>query len=343
MFRSALSPLFLFLFLCLAACATRPKNGYDLNRIPAAPDYSLDENWAALPWREDVADSLPNPQLKDVQPEAAADVFFLHPTTYTHKRGFDGWNGPVDNPRLNQRTDGGTILYQASIFNGVGKVYAPRYRQAHLHAYFTKKNRVAARRAFDLAYEDVRRAFQYYLDHHNNGRPIVLATHSQGTTHGIRLVKEFFDGKPLRDQLVAAYLVGIPVRRDTFRQVPPCETPLQTGCFCSWRTFKKGYEPGNLPMGPEIAVTNPLIWKPGEEPVPKSENLGGVLRDFNVILPNLASAQIYNGVLWTEKPKFPWSFLFTRRNYHIADYNLYYLNVRRNAQDRVAAYLETAR
>lgn len=268
---------------------------------------------------------------------------FCTPLPNTYKKGFDKWNGPVDDPRLNERTDGSTILYQASIFNGMGRVYAPRYRQAHLYAYFVERDTAAAHRAFELAYEDVRRAFRYYLEHYNQGRPIVLAAHSQGSTHGIRLVKEFFDGKPLQDQLVAAYLVGMPVLRDAFEQIKPCQTPDQTGCFCSWRTFKMDHEPKDFPMGPEIAVTNPLSWTTGKELAPKSENLGAVLTHFDRVFPQLANAQVNNGILWTNKPKFPWSFLLTRRNYHVADFNLYYINVRENAKRRTNAYLENRR
>jgi hypothetical protein len=44
----------------------------------------------------------------------------------------------------------------------------------------------------------VKTAFLYYLQHYNNGRPIIIASHSQGATHGKRLLKEFFDGKELQ-------------------------------------------------------------------------------------------------------------------------------------------------
>lgn len=67
--------------LSLIACAVRPKNGYDATLIPMAPDYGLEEIWAALPQKKDMADSLPSPELQDIQDQAAVDVFFLHPTT----------------------------------------------------------------------------------------------------------------------------------------------------------------------------------------------------------------------------------------------------------------------
>ena len=61
--------------------------------------------------------------------------------------------------------------------------------------------------AFELAYQDVKKAFEYYLEHYNNGRPIIIASHSKGSTHTIRLLKEFFDGKQLKEKLVMAYLI----------------------------------------------------------------------------------------------------------------------------------------
>ena len=48
----------------------------------------------------------------------------------------------------------------------------------------------------DVAYADVKRAFDYYLENYNNGRPIIIAGHSQGSGHGMRILKEYFDDKP---------------------------------------------------------------------------------------------------------------------------------------------------
>jgi hypothetical protein len=50
-----------------------------------------------------------------------------------------------------------------------------RYRQAHLHNFFTK-DKEKADKAFDLAYKDLKTAFEFYLQHWNNGRPIIIAS-----------------------------------------------------------------------------------------------------------------------------------------------------------------------
>ncbi len=310
--------------------------GSSVERPPVDyPDYREARFWAALPEKIDAADLVPN-GLEDRQVEAPADVFFIHPTTYTKRRKDKPWNGSLTDPKLRERTDSGTIKFQASVFNGAAKVYAPYYRQAHLEAYFTEDT-ASARRAFDLAYEDVRAAFQYYLDTYNDGRPIIIASHSQGTTHGKRLVKEFFDGKPLADQLVAAYLIGIPVEKSLYEALEPCEDSTQTGCLISWRTWKRGTEP--RAYDPDVIVTNPLSWTTDGERVPASANSGGIARPFEVVRPELTDAQVYKDILWAEKPKFPGSFLFNRNNYHIADLNFYYVNVRNNARRRIDVFL----
>ncbi|MEO1628634.1 MAG: DUF3089 domain-containing protein [Bacteroidota bacterium] len=331
------------LFCCLmglTACKTyRPQGPFQETAIPQAPDYSKASAWAALPSTDDMADRTPDASLIDRQSEAPADVFFLTPTTYTGSKKWETqWNGPIDDPRLNKKTDEGTILHQASIFNGAGRVFAPRYRQAHLHAYFTKAP--AAKTAFELAYKDVVAAFEYYLEHHNDGRPIIIAAHSQGTTHAAPLIKAYFDGKARQNQLIAAYLVGMPIAVGYFDQIPACETPEQVNCFCSWRTWQKGYLPPSHDKEQDMLVTNPLLWTTDTTYAAASFNKGTVLRKFKRgFKKGITDAQVHQNVLWVNKPKFFGSALINFKNYHIADYNLFYVNIRENARRRVESWL----
>ena len=324
-----------FLVCLILGCQVRP--ALHLAKVEAS-DYSNLDLWAAHPFKLDSADLIPDSSFMDKQDLAGVDVFFLHPTTYTGQKGHKYWNAPMLDPELIEKTDATTIRHQASIFNGVGKVFAPRYRQAHLHAYFTK-NKQDARKAFDLAYVDVRAAFLQYLNSWNQGRPIIIASHSQGSTHAIRLMEEFFDGKELQGKLVVAYLVGMPVTAGKFDQIPLCQTPTDVECYCSWRTFKSGHTPKKHLTGDSIAVTNPLTWQTSPTYADHLLNQGGVLRNFHGgTWPNLTDARINNGILWARKPKFPGSFLMLFKNYHVADYNLYWVNVRLNAQQRWQAY-----
>lgn len=321
----------------LGSCSVHPRQPFSAEQVPAAPNYSQDRYWAALPWQTDAADQTPD-GLVDQQSEAAVDVFFLHPTTYIGKSGEKWWNGSVKDEKLNERTLDSPIKFQASIFNGTCRVFAPFYRQAHLHSYFTEDT-LSARRAFDLAYGDVRRAFSYYLANHNQGRPIVIASHSQGTTHAIRLLQEFFDGKELQAQLVAAYIVGIPVLSGSFNTLQACTDSTSTGCYISWRTYKRGFEPKQT--APDIVVNNPLSWTLNDDVrITKEENTGAVLRPFERVIPAASDAQVYGPVLWASKPKFPGSWLLMGKNYHIGDMNIYYMNIRENVALRVGQYLQ---
>jgi hypothetical protein len=127
-------------------------------------DYSDPAAWSALPDRKDAADLLPlKSTLKDGQAEAKADVFFIHPTIFTYKPENEYvWNASMTDAALNSRVDSSTILNQATAFNAAGRIFAPRYRQAHYQAFVTefKEDKAAA---LDVAYSDVKRAFEYYL------------------------------------------------------------------------------------------------------------------------------------------------------------------------------------
>lgn len=325
-------PSFLILVLLfLASChSVQP---FLSNSVPPVPDYSKKSCWAALPTEKDPADRTPSPDLPNLQASSQVDVFFIHPTIFYGKSEKE-WNASLLDENQNKKVDESTMLFQASVFNGAGRVYAPRYRQAHLRCFFSE-DKVSSGEALDIAYQDVKAAFKYYLENYNQGRPILLASHSQGSRHARLLLHEFFEGKNLKQKLVAAYLVGWPVNKTEFKDIPVCDSPDQTGCFCSWRSYKFGFEPDSAPLGDTIAVTNPLTWKTDATPADKSLNEGMLARNFEELLPNRADAMVHNGILWVHKPKFPGSFFFRRKNYHIADFNLFYLNIRKNAQHRV--------
>ena len=316
----------------LQSCKSYPTASSD-SQNKAKVDYSQLKYWAAHPDLSDPSDMVPE-SVERSSSDTETDVFFIHPTTYTSYKGDVVWNADITDQDLNDRTDNTTIRYQASAFNGGGRVYAPRYRQAHIEAFYTE-DRVLGEHALDYAYEDVKHAFAHYLNHQNQGRDIIIASHSQGTRHAKVLLKEFFDGTPLQNQLVAAYIIGIPVAKNEFDHIPTCESADDIGCYVTWRTFRSGHYPPYGSGGDTITVVNPLSWTTSEELVSSEYNKGAILRNFDKIYPELVEAQINQGVLWVNKPKFPFSFLFTTKNYHIIDINLFYMNIRENLVQRI--------
>jgi hypothetical protein len=189
---------------------------------PPAPDYADAANWLA--WEEAGTSA---------GPAKAVDVFYIHPTTLRSQT----WNQDIADAATNHWTDVSVGARQLSAFGACCRRFAPRYRQASSRAFAAPQ--AEGDRAYAFAYEDVRAAFRYFIGQHNDGRPFIIAGHSQGALHGLRLLREEVAGTRLADRLVAAYLPGIGIPTDTLPPgIPACATPLQTRCIVSWNSFK---------------------------------------------------------------------------------------------------------
>jgi pimeloyl-ACP methyl ester carboxylesterase len=305
---------------------------------PVAPDYGLSDSWAALPFKLDAADEVPIGSIfKDEQENAEVDVFFIHPTTLIERS--EEWNASLDDAEVNEFTDLGPMRHQASVFNGSCRVYAPRYRQAHIKSFFHLSE--GGFEAVELAYVDVKAAFDYYLTHYNDGRPIIIAGHSQGTTHAVRLLKDYFDGKALQSQLVAAYLVGMPVKKTEFRNISPCEKAADCGCFLSWMTFDKGYYPTFYSADYlSNEIHNPITWSDDSTNYNHPDEHAAILtKNFKLAYKHSISAKPHRGLLWIKKPDVPLlKYFITTKIWHKADYNLFWVDIRKNVALRVANY-----
>jgi len=186
-------PVLVMICLLVSSCSNKYHkfaSNYTFTTPAGTPDYSNLDHWAAHPWKWDPSDSVSASLRDNYHPDTSVDIFFIHPTTYIDKANTMGWNAPVDDAELNAKTDYSTILFQASIFNEAGRVFAPRYRQANYFSYLPKtaEDTLHAIAAFELAYQDVKAAFLYYLQHYNNGRPIIITTYCQCATHGKSLL-----------------------------------------------------------------------------------------------------------------------------------------------------------
>ena len=130
----------------------------------------------------------------------------------------------------------------------------------------------------------------------------------------------------------------MPIKKNLFNDIKPCDTPEQTGCFCSWRTFLTGFEPKDRAVGDNISVVNPLSMTTEKGVVSAENHQGSVLIGFKKASVKTINTEIHNGILWVSKPKFRGSFLYRTPNYHIADFNLFYFNIREDAKRRVGLF-----
>ena len=179
----------------------------------------------------------------EIDEERRPAVFFLHPTSFLKK---DQWNAPLDDSESQARARI-FLRGQASAFNAIGDVWAPRYRQATIGAFLTEKPE--GQMALDAAYQDVLIAFDYFVREVPSNKPIILAGHSQGSLHLTNLLKDRVAGTPLANRIVAAYVVGWPVSVET--DVPAmgldiCEQPEQFNCLLGWESFAEPADYGRI-------------------------------------------------------------------------------------------------
>lgn len=327
--------------------------------LPPHGDYSRIEMWMARP------DKPGNPALwvpegftPTTEPKAA--VFFIHPTSFLDRTR---WNAPLDNAEANGRAEL-FLRSQASAFNGVGAIWAPRYRQATFGAFLTDK--AEAQKALDFAYGDILAAFDQFLKEAGD-RPIILAGHSQGALHLSRLLVDRVAGTPLAKRIVAAYVVGWPVSitADLPKMgLPACTGPDQPGCILSWQSFgepaaafddptntaqvtdifdtTKGFT-GQSRAGTPLVCINPITGKPNDT-APFTANLGTLIPSKDLssarLDPGLVPARCDGRGFLLIGANLPnmGPYVLSGQNYHVYDYSLFWANIRKDAERRVAAF-----
>ncbi len=322
----------------MAQTFTTPDHDFDPALAPAAPDYRDPAAWSALPDVEDSADTVPA-GLPDNQANAAADVFFIHPTTYFSA---DSWNAPLDHAESKRWVDELVNPGQASAFNGCCKVYAPRYRQATLASFFPKSRDTNGAKALDFAYADLERAFDYFLNHYSQGRPFILAGHSQGAHHLKRLLRERISNTPLRARLIATYPVGFDYDMEEMAAMPDigvCGSPSELGCLVTWNSMSDTAQPF-ADTSNDVCV-NPLTWN--DAPASHTDNPGAFSSGRGELIPEAADARCADGVLRVSEVRTDafddLPLAFGEGNYHLLDFALFYASIRANAIERTARFV----
>lgn len=346
----------------LLAVVMIPKAHFTVQPPLSPADYAKRSMWLARPdmGAADPALWLP-PSVVRTEPGSAA-IFYVHPTSYLAPFTSAHWNDTLtdkDSDTIAQRLTKG----QASAFNTVGQIWAPRYRQAHFGAFLTESD--DATRAINAAYHDVAAAFDAFLAANPSG-PIILVGHSQGSLHLMRLMKEKIAGKPAAARIAAAYLAGWPVSITAdipAMGLPACQTAQQAGCILSWQSFAEPAETSPVTQayaryrgltgadrtGTPMLCTNPLTGR-SDSAAPASANLGTLVQadpagnKQSELVKGAVGARCGNGknagyLLIGEPPELG-PYVLPGNNYHVYDYALFWANIRADAQKRLATYLK---
>lgn len=304
-------------------------------------DYSMSSHWL----------SLPSSISKGV------DVFYLYPTAWQKVNASDPSICEIDNASmlLNSKY---AYQRQATAFETVGNIYAPYYRQVDL----TPPPEVRTRLTAGIPTSDATSAFDYYITHLNNGRPFILAGHSQGSDVLVNLLASYMKEHPaVQARMIAAYAIGYSVTTDYLAANPNlkfAEGADDTGVIISYNTEAPDTVAGTNPVVlPGALAINPITWTRSETPASASQNLGSIMLNSNgsVVLDEQgnflkvmdyadARVDLARGVVictTADENRFaPGNATFGRGVYHSFDIPFYYYNIRANAENRVEKYLK---
>lgn len=284
-------------------------------------------------------------------------VFFIHPTSYFERAN---WNAPIDHAE-SQRIARIYVRGMASPFNHASEIWAPRYRQATFGAFLT--DAPEGQRAIDAGYRDVRQAFEYFLSSIAPDTPIVLAGHSQGSLHLLRLLRDEVAASAAAPRIAAVYAIGWPISVDHDLPelgFPACATATQPSCVMSWSSFAEPADPrrlletyresraanGEARGDSPILCTNPLTGMVGGEALADA-NLGTLIPDAGYTTGELVAGAVparcdERGLLLIGDPPEVGDAVLPGNNYHVYDITLFWRNLQRDVARRVEAW-RTAR
>ena len=306
-----------------------------------ASDYSDVENWLRIPAAK-----------KEV------DTFFIYPTIVTDTDPDAPQIIPIDDPVMRLGAEG-TYLKDAMAFEKSTNVFVPFYRQSNMAALAELREDELIEFQMQEQRTDIYGALDYYFEHFNEGRPFILAGHSQGSIMSKIVLEEYMQAHPdYYDRMVAAYLVGFSVTKRDLKDYPHLKFAQgedDTGVVVSWNTEGPGNKHAdNIVVLKDAISINPINWKLDDTYAPAEENLGSridILEDykFDEKRPGLADAQVdtERGVVVCRNEDLPHSTtdedlpdVFGPDSFHRGDYAFFYFNVEENVGKRVDAYLK---
>lgn len=307
------------------------------NLVGEPLDYSKGKNWM---FRQDNGD-------------CKVDVFYLYPTAVSIK--CKDAVSPVDQHMKFAAL--GNFERGPSCFDGFCNIFAPYYRQLSVMPIVQSKH---AGEFYMNIYEsevrtDAYAALDYYFEHYNQGRPFILASHSQGSATMYNVLREYMLLHPdYYQRMIAAYVLGMAVTKkfqEAYPHIKFAKGELDTGVVISWNVEGPNATMPNFPVVQDAAdcIINPLNWKTDDTYAPIEANKGSYDLKTHSVIPGVCDAQINverKVLICTGleekgyKPIPKEAKLFGDQSYHFDDWNFFYENIKENAQKRIEQYFK---
>ena len=342
-FLSLIASFVMLVAISFASCNGSNKQATEQDSIPACLegvvgvekfetklDYSKAENWLEQP----------------AEVTKPVDVFYIYPTV-------TGFRDPVEICDITDSVlvDGAQMVrrIQTSVFDESCNVFMPYYRQISMPKPGSDYSAIIDY----ISGFDATDALDYFLNNLNEGRPFILAGHSQGAATLIALLENYMTKHPeALERMVAAYPIGYAVTNDFLARtgLKFAEGATDTGVIVSWNTEGPANKDAkNVTLAPGGISINPINWKRDATYAPVTENLGSLTVTGELVTPGIADAcidTVRGSVIVTTADAKLYAIpadaadLFGPESYHLHDYGFFFNNFRQNVADRIKEFLE---
>lgn len=282
-------------------------------------DYSDSDNWMFLP--EECT--------KEV------DTIYLYPSAYglTDEAADD--IADIDDVSMRLMA----IYYassQASVFDESTNLYVPYYRQFTVNSLVDMIDKSPESVQY-IASQDIYNMLDYYFENHNDGRPFILAGHSQGSVWLTIVLEDYMKAHPeYYERMVAAYVIGYSVTEEYLERNPHlkfAQASDDTGVIISYNTEGPGNKDAFNCVVREGAVSiNPISWKLDDTYASNGSVDARIDTERGVVV----CTSIEN----PPELKIALAEYFGEDSLHLYDYDLYWEELQKNAADRIKSFMK---
>lgn len=300
-----------------SACNSRHSN-IENAYIPSEPDYTDSKMWYI--------------NLNDTD-DSGADIFYIVSTWefdwYTNDGQICHYADPV-NTKDHQDDMAIEISQIAQYMGQKNNFYAPYYRHITLNSWATCNEDTINQRYHTVSFNDVQKAFQYFINTNNNNRPFILAGFSQGGKSVVELIKTMPDD--VKKRMVAAYVLGYKVTpQDTTecKNLRAAKDSLDLGVTICYNSVSDIKYIKPVISVPSAMCINPVNWKTDATPAILHDTITVTLSpEHNVLILSGYSGSEYTPILG----------IINTGDFHGAEPWLYSECLAKNIQQRIKAY-----